>query len=522
LFIASALAAFSMPVAHAQDSGIYVQCPETTVHHPLQNAAAGPDDNGISVRGSSADGSAIKCDHITAGDGMSTMADNAATRQYIFGFARISLPDAAVDAAGVAVAAEDYPSWTMDQGTLAANTPAPTIVLDEDDEYYLNLTNTGMIMRPDLFDPHSIHWHGFPQAASVFDGVPDSSISVNMGATLAYYYKAKDAGTYMYHCHVEATEHMQMGMLGNLFVHPRQNRCDAIQEQNDTILPAELVTLNDQHTALDAEFTQLNTDLLALQNEAVPDQEAIDAKQAEVDAKQAEVDDKQIEVDAKQAEIEALAAYIAVNPGTSCPDDGEHAVGDKYAYNDGDGSTRYDVEVPIQLGSFDPEFHNASFNTQPLPFADMRDRFFLLNGRGYPDTSVETIAATVDPLGRAQDSQPVSSLIQATSGQKILLRISNLNVTDVYTVGVNGLPMEVVALDSRLLRDDDGNNMYYKTNSLTIGGGQSVDAIIDTTGLAVDSKFLFYIKNLDKLANDAENMGGMMTEIQITPAVPAI
>jgi hypothetical protein len=33
---------------------------------------------------------------------------------------------------------------------------------------------------------------------------------------------------------------------------------------------------------------------------------------------------------------------------------------------------------------------------------------------------------------------------------------------------------------------------------------------------------LFYIKNLDKLANDAENMGGMMTEIQITPAVPAI
>jgi hypothetical protein len=112
----------------------------------------------------------------------------------------------------------------------------------------------------------------------------------------------------------------------------------------------------------------------------------------------------------------------------------------------------------------------------------------------------------------------VSSLIQAQPGQKILLRISNLNVTDIYTVGVNGLPMEVVALDARLLRDDDGNNMYYKTNSVTIGGGQSVDAIIDTTGLPPLSTFLFYIKNLDKLANDAENMGGMMTEIQITAA----
>ena len=28
----------------------------------------------------------------------------------------------------------------------------------------------------------------------------------------------------MYHCHVEAAEHMQMGMLGNLFVRPRQNK----------------------------------------------------------------------------------------------------------------------------------------------------------------------------------------------------------------------------------------------------------------------------------------------------------
>ena len=59
-----------------------------------------------------------------------------------------------------------------------------------------------MAVRPDLFDAHSVHWHGFPQAASVFDGVPDASISINMGASLTYYYKANDAGTYMYHCHV--------------------------------------------------------------------------------------------------------------------------------------------------------------------------------------------------------------------------------------------------------------------------------------------------------------------------------
>jgi FtsP/CotA-like multicopper oxidase with cupredoxin domain len=305
--------------------------------------------------------------------------------------------------------------------------------VDEDDELFLSLTNVGMAMRPDLFDPHPVHWHGFPNASAVFDGVPDSSISINMGATLTYYYNAKDAGTYMYHCHVEAAEHMQMGMLGNIYVRPRQNRCESI-----------------------------------LEDPAIP--------------------------------------------GSVCP--AGHIPGTKYAYNDGDGSTQYDEEYPIQIGSFDPDFHDASLNVQPLPFAGMRDRYFLLNGRGYPDTANDMVLTTVDPLGNTQESQPVDSLITATEGQRILVRISNLSVTSFYTLGTNGPSVEVIALDARLLRDDDGNNMYYKTNSLTLGGGQSADIIIDTVGLA-GSTFFLYTKNLDRLANDAENFGGMMTEIRI-------
>ncbi len=58
----------------------------------------------------------------------------------------------------------------------------------------------------------------------------------------------------------------------------------------------------------------------------------------------------------------------------------------RFAYNDGDGSTGYDVEFPLQLGSFDPDFHDASWFVQPLPFALMWDRYPMINGRGYPDT----------------------------------------------------------------------------------------------------------------------------------------
>ncbi|HZQ22693.1 MAG TPA: hypothetical protein VFA89_07820, partial [Terriglobales bacterium] len=94
------------------------------------------------------------------------------------------------------------------------------------------------------------------------------------------------------------------------------------------------------------------------------------------------------------------------------------------------------------------------------------------------------------------------------------LRISNLNVSVFNTLGTLGIPMRVVGLDARLLRDQAGNNLYYTTNSITIGGGQSVDVILDTSNVAPGTYFL-YTTNLHRLANDAENFGGMMTEIRI-------
>ena len=78
-------------------------------------------------------------------------------------------------------------------------------------------------MRPDLFDAHTIHWHGFRNAIPWFDGVPEMSISVPIGRDFAYYYQPRDPGTYMYHCHFEDVEHVQMGMTGVLYVRPKQN-----------------------------------------------------------------------------------------------------------------------------------------------------------------------------------------------------------------------------------------------------------------------------------------------------------
>ena len=101
--------------------------------------------------------------------------------------------------------------------------PAPIIWVGEDDDVTIRLTNIGLVVRPDLDDAHTIHWHGFRNQITIFDGVPEASIAVPPGRNFDYFFRPRDEGTYMYHCHFEDTEHVQMGMVGVIFVRPAQN-----------------------------------------------------------------------------------------------------------------------------------------------------------------------------------------------------------------------------------------------------------------------------------------------------------
>ncbi len=392
-----------LSAAAVSSAAVLVQCPNDEADNDAVPDVATPN---------------IKCAHMIAGDGFATMADGEPT--YFFGYA---------DVTGEPTKTQSQKDAVVNNGILSNQWPAPTIVLDEGDQFYLNLTNVGMMIRPDLFDTHTVHFHGYPESSTVFDGVPDSSISIIMGSTLTYYYKINDPGTYMWHCHVEATEHMQMGMLGNLYVRPAQNN----------------------------------------------------------------------------------------NPPAGSPFV-------QFAYNDGDGSTGYDVEYPIQLGSFDFAFHKASETVQPLPFALMRDDYPMINGRGYPDTAnpaEQTFPATpgsnanpLNPVPTLQTSQPVTSLITATSGQTILLRLSNLAITRYYTLQSPSIKMLVIGRDAKLLRAPNGDDLYYLTNSVTLAGGESVEVLLDTTGVAPGT-YVLHTSNLNYLSNGDEPFGGMMTEILI-------
>ncbi|MCL7451818.1 MAG: multicopper oxidase domain-containing protein [Anaerolineae bacterium] len=94
---------------------------------------------------------------------------------------------------------------------------------DNTTDFTLKLTNLGLQIRPDLIDAHTLHFHGFRNAIPIFDGEPHSSVGVPIARDLTYFYRARDPGTYMFHCHFEETEHVHMGMVGGVYIRPKQN-----------------------------------------------------------------------------------------------------------------------------------------------------------------------------------------------------------------------------------------------------------------------------------------------------------
>ena len=398
--------------------------------------------------------------------------DNFTINVTATGLADVNESQTATASTGPVLDGHVDPRPIIDVGVMNGNIPAPLFAIDEDDEFFLTLTNVGMIMRPDLFEQHTVHFHGYPNASSFYDGVPDASVAINIGGSFTYYYLAPDAGTYFWHCHITPPEHLQMGMVGQLYVRPRQDRVSAG---------------TDLYTSRQKQNTDLRTACVSatdiLCSNPLP-----------------------------PANTGALAASTIENGGTS----------GGYAYNDGDGSTYYDVEYPLQIHGFDPNFHFVGMTFNPEQFFDMKDKYFLLNGRSYPDTVTPGPLATVATDGKMHFSQPLPAIINIPAGKKALLRISDLDVTEYQTLASLGIPMKVVGYNAKLLRDQAGNNMSYNTNSITLGGGESLDVILDTSvpkpdGTAYKAGEIYYLytPNLDHLSNDAENFGGLMTEIHI-------
>jgi FtsP/CotA-like multicopper oxidase with cupredoxin domain len=322
---------------------------------------------------------------------------------------------------------------------------APLLWADEMDELRITLTNLGLAQRPDLTDSHSIHFHGFRNAIPLYDGVPEMSIAVPIGRDFTYFYRPRDPGSYMYHCHFEDVEHVSMGMTGIVFVRPAQNKTGA-----------------------------------------------------------------------------GGGPVARVNGGpTSAP------MG--YVYNDGvspsdPNSTSYDREFGMFLSEVWAQERFRDAHIQENDWSDYHPDYWLLNGRTYPGTLAPNGGATdangdlVPVVGSEElQYQPISSLVQANSGDRVLLRFVNLGYQQ-HAMTLEGIPMRVVGKDATLLRGRDGTFTSYVTDTVYVGPGESVDAIFvapPKSGAGYDT-YLLYNRKLAYLHNaGSSSLGGQATEVRI-------
>jgi hypothetical protein len=152
----------------------------------------------------------------------------------------------------------------------------------------------------------------------------------------------------------------------------------------------------------------------------------------------------------------------------------------------GSADTSYDADDVLLLGEVDPALNNAA---DPAAF-DMRTykpRFFLVNGRAYPDTTSVPAAGTSTHL----------------------LRYVNAGLS-YHSMGVLGALQTMIALDGSPLRDA----RHYVAE--TIGPGQTADALVDVpAAAAVDTDLAVYDAGLGLHNSNDPGVGGMLTTIHV-------
>ena len=124
--------------------------------------------------------------------------------------------------------------FSLSEDPATAQVPGPTLRVTEGDRVLVTLRSTVAGFN------HTLHWHG-QNVPYQMDGVPFVSQNpVGPDEEFTYEFIAKPAGTYWYHCHVDAQHHVDMGMYGALIVDPQDPAEDPPYDQEFVMILDEM------------------------------------------------------------------------------------------------------------------------------------------------------------------------------------------------------------------------------------------------------------------------------------------
>jgi hypothetical protein len=402
---------------------------------------------------------------------------------YIFGFRNVTGLSDAQRAAQKNKAQHNAPMFWLEQFDDVANKK----------DFVIQLTNLGLALRPDLFDAHTIHWHGFRNVITFFDGEPTGSIAVTAGRTFQYVYRPREPGTYMFHCHVEDVEHVHMGMTGPVFVHALQDRTGAVGVSDapksylfggtsSTVRVPKGYAYNDGVAITDPRSTAYDREYAMFCSEVWGDSHWADAH-----IQLPEWSDYRADFCLLNGRV--YPDTLQPNSPLSMPTTAAAAVA-LHAH-------------PVQT--------DATSGDLPVPAGDNAHLQF----------------------------QPLSALVECQAGERVLLRFANLGFKE-SSMTLAGIKMRVVGKDATPMRGTDGTggaerrngtDSSYIANTVTFGAGESIDAIFTapahSTGVAIDPPDVYVLydrayERSNSLATSGDNgtglpYGGRRTEVRVYP-----
>ncbi|MEK7325215.1 MAG: multicopper oxidase domain-containing protein, partial [Chloroflexota bacterium] len=187
------------------------------------------------------------------------------------------------------------------------------------------------------------------------------------------------------------------------------------------------------------------------------------------------------------------------------------AMDDKWAYNH--ASTAFDREFALLLGEVWTQERWEGAHIQEHDWSDYDPDYWTINGRVYPDTLEPNSDPMTVPATPRLQYQPISSLVTCNSGEKVLLRFSNLGFQR-QAMRVDGLSLRVIGKDAKFL-----DAQAYDTDTVDVSPGETMDALFTAPVVTSPTTYLLYNRKLAYLNNGGlPGLGGQMTEIRVSPA----
>ncbi len=150
-------------------------------------------------------------------------------------------------------------------------------------------------------------------------------------------------------------------------------------------------------------------------------------------------------------------------------------MGATFAYNRADSQFTASEEFMTLLSEIDPYQHQAVESGTPFNLNNYHARYWLLNGRGFPDSIAPNYADWVptQPYGALALIHPYNSVSHPLPGRNHFLNVGSEDYP-FHPHGQNGL---IIGRDGKPLAGPAGEDLSFEKFSVNIGPGQTWDVI---------------------------------------------